>query len=114
MRRRTCTTTSALAGLLSTLAVGLVAAAPPAAAEEVLERPASGVWAVEGRGWGHGRGMSQWGAQGAASQGVSAEQIVSTYYPGTERAIVPSACFCRVTRAATPRSSPRRGSPPPT
>jgi peptidoglycan hydrolase-like amidase len=100
MRRRTLVaprpaplwrTLPALAGLLSTFAVGLVAAAPPAAAEEVLERPASGVWAVEGRGWGHGRGMSQWGAQGAASQGVSAEQIVSTYYPGTARAVLPAA-----------------------
>jgi SpoIID/LytB domain protein len=86
--RRT-TTLAALLGLLSTLAVGLVA--PAAAAEEVLERPESGVWAVEGRGWGHGRGMSQWGAQGAASLGVSAEQIVSTYYPGTAREVLPAA-----------------------
>jgi hypothetical protein len=68
LMRRT-TTLTALLGLLSTLAVGLVAGAPAAAAEEVLERPASGAWAVEGRGWGHGRGMSQWGAQGAASLG---------------------------------------------
>ena len=89
MRRRT--SLSALLGLLSTLAVGLVATAPPAAAEEVLERPATGVWAVEGRGWGHGRGMSQWGAQGAASLGVGAEQIVSTYYPGTAREVLPAA-----------------------
>jgi peptidoglycan hydrolase-like amidase len=88
--RRT-TTLTALLGLLSTLAVGLVAGAPAAAAEEVLERPASGAWAVEGRGWGHGRGMSQWGAQGAASLGVGAEQIVSTYYPGTVREVLPPA-----------------------
>jgi len=93
MRRRPCTSFSALLGLLSTLVVGLVAAAPPASAEEVLERPASGVWAVEGRGWGHGRGMSQWGAQGAASLGVSAEQIVSTYYPGTTRGVLPAAAI---------------------
>lgn len=90
MPRRT-SSLSALLGLLSTLAVGLVAAAPPATAQEVLERPASGVWAVEGRGWGHGRGMSQWGAQGAASLGIGAEQIVRTYYPGTARAVLPAA-----------------------
>jgi len=91
MHRRTRTSLTALLGLLSTLAVGLVTTAAPAAAEEVLERPASGVWAVEGRGWGHGRGMSQWGAQGAASLGVGAEQIVSTYYPGTAREVLPAA-----------------------
>ena len=81
----------AVLGLLASCAVALVAAAPPAAAEEVVERPASGVFAVEGHGWGHGRGMSQWGAQGAASLGVSAEQIVRTYYPGTARAVLPAA-----------------------
>ncbi len=57
----------------------------------MLERPASGTWAVEGRGWGHGRGLSQWGAQGAASLGVGAEQIVSTYYPATAREVLPAA-----------------------
>ncbi|MEX2289312.1 MAG: SpoIID/LytB domain-containing protein [Mycobacteriales bacterium] len=78
---------TALAGLLagSVLVVGTAA---PAAAEEVAERPADGVFAIEGHGWGHGRGMSQWGAQGAASQGVSAETIVSTYYPGTTRSVL--------------------------
>ena len=88
MRR---TSLSAVLGLLSTLAVGLVGTAAPAVAEEVLERPATGAWAVEGRGWGHGRGLSQWGAQGAASVGVGAEQIVSTYYPGTAREVLPAA-----------------------
>lgn len=37
-----------------------------------------------GGGWGHGVGMSQWGAQGAASEhGCSAEEILGTYFPGT-------------------------------
>ena len=82
---------TALAGLLASCAAVVVATAAPAAAEEVAERPADGVFAVEGHGWGHGRGMSQWGAQGAASQGVSAETIVSTYYPGTQRTVLPAA-----------------------
>jgi len=38
---------------------------------------------VAGRGWGHGHGMSQWGAQGAAKKGKSANQILSFYYPHT-------------------------------
>lgn len=36
---------------------------------------------LEGGGWGHGRGMSQWGAQGAASRGVGPEGILGFYYP---------------------------------
>lgn len=60
-------------------------AGPAAAAEEVLTPPSSGAWSVEGRGWGHGIGMSQWGAQGAALQGLTADQILDFYYPGTVR-----------------------------
>ena len=81
------TSWTALGCLLGAFAVTSVSAGP-AAAEEVVERPADGVFAVEGHGWGHGRGMSQWGAQGAASQGASAESIVGTYYPGTARTVL--------------------------
>lgn len=37
-----------------------------------------------GRGFGHGVGMSQWGAHGMASRGQSYEQILHHYYRGTE------------------------------
>lgn len=36
----------------------------------------------KGRGFGHGVGMSQWGAQGMALAGASAEQILTHYYRG--------------------------------
>ena len=36
-----------------------------------------------GRGWGHGVGMSQWGAMAMAEQGYTAEKILLHYYPGT-------------------------------
>ena len=36
-----------------------------------------------GRGYGHGVGMSQWGAKGMAEQGYKAERILEYYYPGT-------------------------------
>jgi stage II sporulation protein D len=39
---------------------------------------------VTGHGWGHGHGMSQYGAQGAARQGLSSAQILAFYYPGTQ------------------------------
>jgi stage II sporulation protein D len=39
--------------------------------------------ALVGHGYGHGRGMSQWGAYGAAVKGLSYASIMSFYYPGT-------------------------------
>ena len=36
-----------------------------------------------GRGWGHGVGMSQWGAMAMAKEGYTAEKILAHYYPGT-------------------------------
>jgi len=39
---------------------------------------------VSGRGWGHGVGMSQYGAYGQAKAGRTYDQILSYYYPGTE------------------------------
>lgn len=38
---------------------------------------------LSGHGWGHGVGMSQWGAYGYALHGWSAAQILQHYYPGT-------------------------------
>jgi stage II sporulation protein D len=38
----------------------------------------------KGRGFGHGVGMSQWGAQGMALGGAKAEQILTHYYRGIE------------------------------
>jgi stage II sporulation protein D len=38
---------------------------------------------VTGRGYGHGIGMSQWGARGLAMQGYSYQQILAHYYQGT-------------------------------
>lgn len=36
----------------------------------------------EGRGWGHGVGMCQWGALAMAQEGRTAEEILRYYYPG--------------------------------
>ena len=38
---------------------------------------------LEGTGFGHGVGLSQWGARGMAANGTSVEGIVQFYYPGT-------------------------------
>ncbi|MDQ3875128.1 MAG: SpoIID/LytB domain-containing protein, partial [Actinomycetota bacterium] len=47
------------------------------------------VFVVEGRGWGHGIGMSQYGAQGFALHGWSYRRILAHYYRGTTLARVP-------------------------
>jgi SpoIID/LytB domain protein len=66
-------------------AIGLVVA-PAASAAEVYPRPSSGTYALQGRGFGHGIGMSQYGAKGAAEAGLSWTQIMAFYYPGTSTA----------------------------
>ncbi|RIQ28195.1 SpoIID/LytB domain-containing protein [Jiangella rhizosphaerae] len=68
---------------VAVLLTALVPAAPAAAAE-VVTLPSSGEVAIEGRGFGHGRGMSQWGAYGAAVSGLSYERILAHYYRGAE------------------------------
>ena len=50
----------------------------PALAEERPEL------SIEGGGWGHGIGMSQWGAKGQADAGRSSAEILEYYYTGTE------------------------------
>src|SRR5688500_6021186 len=38
---------------------------------------------ISGRGWGHGIGMSQWGAYGFAQRGTAYDQILAHYYRST-------------------------------
>lgn len=37
-----------------------------------------------GRGWGHGAGLCQWGSEGMARAGKRAEEILATYYPHSQ------------------------------
>lgn len=62
---------------IAALAVcSLLGGAPPADAQlPVLQ--------LDGRGFGHGVGLSQWGAKHAADAGAGTEQILATFYPGT-------------------------------
>ena len=46
-----------------------------------VERTSTG-FVVHGRGYGHGVGMSQYGAKGLADQGKSYKEILETYYTG--------------------------------
>ena len=44
---------------------------------------ASATITIKGHGYGHGHGMSQYGAEGAARQGLTFREIADFYYPGT-------------------------------
>lgn len=39
-------------------------------------------WVINGSGWGHGLGLSQYGAKGMADQGFTYDQILTFYYKG--------------------------------
>lgn len=53
----------------------------PANRIEIVTRKGAAV--VTGRGWGHGTGMSQWGAHGMARAGATYREILAHYYTGT-------------------------------
>jgi SpoIID/LytB domain protein len=70
---------------LTLLTVTLVGSSDEAQAAEFYPVPSSGVYTIDGRGYGHGHGLSQWGAQGAALKGLTASKILAFYYPGTRQ-----------------------------
>jgi stage II sporulation protein D len=71
------------------LAALLLALALPAAASAMHRRGGAHeaakarAWVVKGAGFGHGVGMSQYGAYGYAKQGFTYDQILTHYYTGT-------------------------------
>ncbi len=72
--------------LAATGAVGAGGAPDPGGStrgEQTYYVPVTDSLMVVGNGYGHGRGMSQHGAQGAALAGRTHRQILSFYYPGT-------------------------------
>lgn len=72
--------------LLAGLPAAPAAAACPAPGGASLGVPqaasSSRDFVFAGRGWGHGVGMSQYGAQGAAELGCSSTDIIQAYYQG--------------------------------
>jgi stage II sporulation protein D len=54
-----------------------------AATATIVTNPAPVVLAVSGHGWGHGLGLSQWGAYGYAKHGWTYDRILAHYYSGT-------------------------------
>jgi stage II sporulation protein D len=69
--------------VLTALTAAVVVPAPAGAATDVWPVPRQATVTIKGHGYGHGHGMSQYGAEGAARQGLSYRQIAEFYYPGT-------------------------------
>lgn len=67
----------AATAVLAACALALAALLVPAAAE------AKGRWVIKGAGFGHGIGMSQYGAYGSARAGMDHRAILRQYYSGT-------------------------------
>ena len=71
--------------LLPTLVVVTAVFVAPLVAVADSEQP----WTFDGGGWGHGIGLSQFGALGQAEDGRDAEQILQYYYAGTDLGSMP-------------------------
>src|SRR5712691_4152309 len=73
-----------LALVLAVLVLATTSAAATARVERRLAPPApNATFVVTGHGWGHGVGMSQYGAYGYAQHGFTYAKIVAHYFPGT-------------------------------
>jgi len=77
---------STVVRLLTVCSVLVALAAGAASAYPVQSEamPGEALFVVSGRGWGHGVGMSQYGAYGMATAGYTHEEILAHYYSGTE------------------------------
>jgi SpoIID/LytB domain protein len=82
--RHVVVTTAAIAAVL----LSIVFATPVSAA--------TGDFIIQGRGYGHGVGMSQWGAWQAAREGRTYNDILSFYYPGSTLATAPADATVKV------------------
>ena len=78
---------------LTGLALALAASAPagPRAPAPVLAPVTATTFVASGRGWGHGVGMSQYGALGFANDGWTYDRILAHFYAGAELGPAPVA-----------------------
>jgi stage II sporulation protein D len=92
------------------VAVALGVSCTSAALTAIPARADSAVSAgftIRGAGWGHGWGMSQYGAYGAARKGLTWKQILAFYYPGTRPSTMPAGTKIKVWISADNDSSLR-------
>src|SRR5438105_5071581 len=66
------------------LVIAAVGAVPSAQARALAPAWPNATFVITGHGWGHGVGMSQYGAYGYAQHGFAYQKILAHYFPGTE------------------------------
>jgi len=98
--------------LLVTLTAGLLTIVSPLRADagatvESYATPASHIFHLDGLGYGHGIGMSQFGAEGMGRLGKTYQQILKFYYPGTNFAHTSAGRQIRVSISGLMRSTPQ-------
>jgi stage II sporulation protein D len=81
--------------VLAVIGTSAVLTTIPARADSAVSAR-SGSFTIRGAGWGHGWGMSQYGAYGAARNGLSWKQILAFYYRGTRLGKMPSGTKIKV------------------
>ena len=92
--------------LVALIGTSAVLTTIPARADSAVSAR-SGSFTIRGAGWGHGWGMSQYGAYGAARKGLSWKQILTFYYPGTRLSSMPAGTKIKVWITADNDSSLR-------
>ena len=91
------------------LVLALAASALAGPRSPVPAKPAAvtaTTFVVSGRGWGHGVGMSQYGAMGYASNGRNAAEILAHYYSGTALGTTDPNAKVRIQLVADTSSAP--------
>jgi stage II sporulation protein D len=83
--------------IVAAIAAGSAAAAgnAPVCTGSCFVAPAGSgpLFLISGHGFGHGVGMSQYGAYGYAQHGATFQQILAHYYPGTSLGTAPATTF---------------------
>ncbi len=88
---------------LSVLTVAIVVAFTTVFAQPVSA--ATGDFVIQGRGYGHGVGMSQWGAWEAAREGKTYAEILAFYYPGSMPDTAPGGTTIKVRISKDPATT---------
>jgi stage II sporulation protein D len=105
VRARTRRLLGAVTALIVLGTSALLTTIPARAGTAISAR--SGTFTIRGAGWGHGWGMSQYGAYGAARKGLTWKQILAFYYRGTQLTKLPSGTKIKVWITADNDSSLR-------
>ncbi len=88
--------TGRVSALIAALAASMLTGPAQPAVADAAVKPLNSYVVVTGSGWGHGKGMSQYGAWGAADAGWPHQKLLAFYYPNTTIGKLPTGNTIRV------------------